>query len=61
MSDHQQPTKPAVTHNCPQCGAPVRCDVARGARECWCFNLQAKEQEHGDVCSCRACLTGEKK
>lgn len=45
-----------VTHNCPNCSAPVRCDVARGKSHCWCFGIQAKEQEHGDVCICAACL-----
>ncbi|MBC7198160.1 MAG: cysteine-rich CWC family protein [Pseudomonas balearica] len=45
------------THPCPACSAPVRCDIEAGKSTCWCFGVQAKEQEHGDVCHCRRCLT----
>lgn len=46
-----------ITHSCPTCSAPVRCDVELGKSTCWCFGLQAKEVEHGDVCLCSSCLT----
>jgi len=44
-------------HSCPSCSGPVRCDVALGKSVCWCFGLQRKEQEYGDICMCSTCLT----
>lgn len=46
-----------VTHSCPNCEGPVRCDIQQGKSTCWCFGLQAKEVEWGDTCMCRQCLT----
>lgn len=48
---------PIVTNNCPECNAPVRCDIMAGESECWCFNVQAKALEMNDVCLCKKCLT----
>ncbi|WP_425090075.1 cysteine-rich CWC family protein [Stutzerimonas stutzeri] len=60
MSDHRTllrklPAQPF--HSCPKCNSPVRCDITAGKSTCWCFGLQAKEVEHGDVCLCSGCLT----
>ena len=48
--------KATVTHSCPSCGGPVRCDIAKGKGVCWCFSVQAKSLEWNDVCLCKKCL-----
>lgn len=45
-----------VTHSCPACSGPVRCDIEQGKSTCWCFSVQAKEVEWGDKCLCKTCL-----
>lgn len=49
--------QPTVTHNCPKCTGPVRCDIERGLNTCWCFNVQAKGLEMNEACMCKSCLT----
>lgn len=51
--------QPAVTHNCPECHGPAKCDIMRGESVCWCFNVQsqARTLENYDVCMCKKCLT----
>lgn len=48
---------PAVTHSCPKCTHPVRCDISQGKNTCWCFNVQSKGLEMNDICMCKSCLT----
>lgn len=48
---------PAVTHSCPKCENPVRCDISQGKNTCWCFNVQSKGLELNDICMCKNCLT----
>lgn len=45
-----------VTHSCPKCENPVRCDISLGKSTCWCFSVQSKELEMNDICMCRKCL-----
>lgn len=46
-----------VTHSCPKCTGPVRCDIMLGKPTCWCFNVQSKGLELNDTCMCKKCLT----
>ena len=46
----------SVTHSCPKCENPVRCDISLGKNTCWCFNVQSKGLELNDVCMCKNCL-----
>lgn len=50
-----------VTHSCPECSAPVRCEVALGKSSCWCFSVspQLREVEWDGLCMCASCLKGE--
>jgi len=45
-------TQSNVTHSCPRCQQPVRCDISQGKNTCWCFNVQSKGLEMNDVCMC---------
>lgn len=45
-----------VTHSCPKCEHPVRCDIMLGKQACWCFNVQSKGLEMNDICMCKNCL-----
>lgn len=49
-----------VTHSCPECQGPVRCDVEQGKSVCWCFSVrpQQREVDWGGQCLCQSCLTG---
>lgn len=48
---------PAVTHNCPKCQGPAKCEIMQGKNSCWCFHVQSKGLEMDDVCMCKSCLT----
>jgi hypothetical protein len=49
---------------CPQCGAPFRCGMENGDKECWCASLPALSQLPAKTggesaaasCFCPACL-----
>jgi hypothetical protein len=45
-----------VTHSCPRCQSPVRCDISLGKNDCWCFSVQSKGLDMNDVCMCKTCL-----
>jgi len=49
-----------VTHTCPNCKAPVKCDVEQGKSVCWCFSVkpQQREVDWDGLCLCKACLKG---
>lgn len=47
---------PVVTHSCPKCEHPVRCDISLGKTTCWCFSVQSKGLEMNDLCMCKSCL-----
>ena len=49
-------TQSNVSHSCPRCENPVRCDISLGKNTCWCFNVQSKGLELNDVCMCKNCL-----
>ena len=48
----------AVTHSCPGCTGPVKCDISQGKSNCWCFHVKPQQREHdfGDLCLCPTCL-----
>lgn len=50
-----------ITHACPECKTPVKCDVAQGKSVCWCFTVKRQEREvdWGGQCLCTNCLTGK--
>jgi hypothetical protein len=51
---------PDSTHNCPQCGQPLTCEIANGKSDCWCFQIEAKtnasEVSENEQCLCLECL-----
>ena len=55
-------TSRSVTHSCPECTAPVQCEISQGKAACWCFIVlpQHREVDWGGECLCKGCLTGRK-
>ncbi|WP_429560781.1 cysteine-rich CWC family protein [Pseudomonas laurylsulfatiphila] len=56
------PTLPSlITHKCPTCEVPVKCEIAQGKSTCWCFTVKPQEREvdWGGQCLCTGCLTGK--
>lgn len=55
-------TSRSVTHSCPECTAPVQCEISQGKASCWCFTVipQHREVDWGGECLCKGCLTGRK-
>lgn len=49
----------SVTHSCPGCNAPVRCEIEQGKNTCWCFTVhnQRPEVDWDSQCLCQHCLT----
>ncbi|WP_373323098.1 cysteine-rich CWC family protein [Pseudomonas brenneri] len=49
-----------ITHSCPSCETPVKCEIEQGKTTCWCFHVkrQEKEVDWGGKCLCTGCLTG---
>lgn len=45
-----------VTHSCPKCDNPVKCEIYQGKNTCWCFEIQSKGLEMNDLCMCKSCL-----
>ena len=47
-----------VSHSCPGCNAPVKCDISLGKSTCWCFNVkpQQREVDWNGQCYCATCL-----
>ncbi|MBQ1783607.1 MAG: cysteine-rich CWC family protein [Gammaproteobacteria bacterium] len=42
---------------CPACGQPLRCGVAMGDSQCWCFALPPQLSPEGAAsCLCPDCL-----
>lgn len=50
-----------VTHSCPECAAPVKCEITLGKSNCWCFTVatQIREVEWEGLCMCPTCLKGK--
>ena len=45
---------------CESCGAAFTCDIERGEKSCWCFELpKVMPVEEGKSCLCPACLKRE--
>lgn len=57
----------ADPHECPSCGEPNACALARGESSCWCFGEappsvsreQVPEELRGVACLCWACMRDE--
>ncbi|WP_087463493.1 cysteine-rich CWC family protein [Oleiphilus messinensis] len=53
---------PAPLHDkssrCPECGTAVKCDIAAGKSQCWCFELPsiALPSDQKAACLCKPCL-----
>lgn len=45
------------SQRCPACGQPLRCGVAMGDSQCWCFALPPRLSPDGAAsCLCPDCL-----
>lgn len=51
--------KRSVTHNCPECGSAVKCEIELGKSVCWCMYEQTSREpeDYPNTCLCKECLT----